>query len=395
MKKNIIALCLTALFVFPVSAGDSFDQLIDRIVSTNPDVMVAVSRSNSEIEALRAENILEGPEIEAFHKWGNLGGRKYGAGISQGFDWPGLYRSRRNAAVLTAGANDCLNNAVILEKKLEAKSLLIDLVSAKRTLNLLTSIQTSMKTLASKYDEGYRKGEVSILDKNKIDIEVLKISSQVTKQITACEEIITSIVNLAGGTDVSPSLDSLDNYPEEMLLSVSDYENRIIDNDPMLTYYRIMELVGDENVRISRLSGFPSFSVGYEWEREEGQNFNGVSLGIRFSSWSGKHRKDSARYAAIENQTRLQAERKRMIADMVTDRSAALTFATQIDGYSRILDKGNQEALLKQALDGGEISLLTYLQEVNYFVEARIDYEEICHDYNIVLARLNKINMIH
>lgn len=79
---------------------------------------------------------------------------------------------------------------------------------------------------------------------------------------------------------------------------------------------------------------------------------------------------------------------------MRNDRNVALNLARKIDEYGKIFDNGNQDQLLRQALDGGEINLITYLQEVNYFMEARLDYESVCHEYNKMLAKLNRTNLI-
>lgn len=393
MRKNILA-AVAVFITFSSMAQDSFDDILARIASENPEIKAAAAKNSSELEALSAENMLEGPEIEAHHKWGNYGGQKYGFGISQGFDWPGLYRSRGKAVDLVAAANGSLNKAIVMEKKLEAKNLLLDIVSAKRNLEILSRIDSSMRLLADKYADGYKRGEVSVLDKNKIDIEVLKVSGMLTNQQLAYEEILTSVEKLAPRAGIASMLSGLGSYPRELLLSEADYENQIIEREPMLVYYRVMSLVGDENIRIARMSGLPSFSVGYEWEREEGQTFNGVNIGVKFSSWSTKHRKNAANLSKLENETMLDAESARIIADMRNDRKAALNLARKIDEYGKIFDNGNQDQLLRQALDGGEINLITYLQEVNYFMEARLDYESVCYEYNKMLAKLNRTNLI-
>ena len=49
--------------------------------------------------------------------------------------------------------------------------------------------------------------------------------------------------------------------------------------------------------------------------------------------------------------------------------------------------------ILNKALAGGQISLLTYLQEVRYFVEARAVMLEMESEYNQVLVNLNKYKM--
>ena len=44
---------------------------------------------------------------------------------------------------------------------------------------------------------------------------------------------------------------------------------------------------------------------------------------------------------------------------------------------------------MRKALDGGELSLLDYLQETNYFLRARLDCLALVRDYTIMAFRLN------
>ncbi len=77
---------------------------------------------------------------------------------------------------------------------------------------------------------------------------------------------------------------------------------------------------------------------------------------------------------------------------MRNDLETASDLDRQAKGYARILDNGRQAELLKKAFDGGQINLLNYLLELNYFVEARLDYENVCYELSLVKARLNRLH---
>ncbi|MDE7155543.1 MAG: hypothetical protein K2N79_04575, partial [Muribaculaceae bacterium] len=131
--KKIIATAIISLMIQTINAqSQSFDAVVSQMLVYNPAIKELNHGAEAEIQEMKAENILEGPELEGFHKWGNSGDRKYGAGISQGFDWPGLYSARRQMIRNNETALGLLRNATVTDKKVAARSLLIDLVKSKR-----------------------------------------------------------------------------------------------------------------------------------------------------------------------------------------------------------------------------------------------------------------------
>lgn len=60
--------------------------------------------------------------------------------------------------------------------------------------------------------------------------------------------------------------------------------------------------------------------------------------------------------------------------------------------YRGVMDDDSNFELLKKALDAGQISFLTYMQELNYFLSARRDFLEAHYRYHLALARLQRYN---
>lgn len=392
MKRLMIMAAVMAATVVQARAQATFEQVLEAVVKGNPEIAATVISGKAEIEEMKAENMLEGPEIEGHHSWGNYGDRKYGVGISQGFDWPGLYSARRGAIKAVTEAKTYLNRSTVLDKTIEAKLLLIDLVQSRRTLDLMERMLKSMTEMQATLDKSYKNGEVSVLDKNKLDIEVIRLTSKVNDAQIRYATLLTAVQNLAGDTPVREMAQSLRDYPADPVLSEEEYERAIAENDPMINYYKAMGDAASRQQDVTRMQGAPSFSLGYEWEREEGQTFNGITVGMKFSSWSTRHSRAAARLSRMENEVRLNATRLNRLADMRNELASVKEYTNQVKAYGKILDEGNQEKLLRRAFDGGEIGMLTYLQEMNFFIEARADYEEACYELSQAKARLNKIS---
>ncbi|MDE5573654.1 MAG: TolC family protein, partial [Muribaculaceae bacterium] len=347
--------------------------------------------AEAEIQEMKAENILEGPELEGFHKWGNSGDRKYGAGISQGFDWPGLYSARRQMIRNNESALGLLRNATVTDKKVEARSLLIDLVNSKRNISILERIDTMMIDLAKFYDAAYRSGQVSILDKNKIDIEIIRLGGRLTEENNRYGDILASIYDFCGSDQIESELNHLNNYPDAMLLSAEDYKKLAEESDPYMAYLKQIAEVNKSRGKVESRSALPSFSLGYEWEREEGQDFNGFNIGIKFASWSNKNRRAAVVASVLENDVKISAQSKKLMTDIDNDHSTALDLIKQINKFETALN-GNHHELLLKALKGGQINMLDYIQEVNFYLEAELDLENMRHQYQLALSRLNRLN---
>ena len=82
------------------------------------------------------------------------------------------------------------------------------------------------------------------------------------------------------------------------------------------------------------------------------------------------------------------------LSSIYSNRGKALMLKSEIDEYKSVFEDSNNLLLLKKALDGGEISLINYLQEMNYFIEAKQNYIDVLYQYHLNLAELNKYRLV-
>ncbi|MDE6116571.1 MAG: TolC family protein, partial [Duncaniella sp.] len=68
----------------------------------------------------------------------------------------------------------------------------------------------------------------------------------------------------------------------------------------------------------------------------------------------------------------------------------AVVLGDFVDKYEKVIRDESNLQLLKKAFDGGQISFLTYLQEVHYFYLANNDYLDTRHQYQQALAKLSR-----
>jgi outer membrane protein TolC len=142
------------------------------------------------------------------------------------------------------------------------------------------------------------------------------------------------------------------------------------------------------------LSKYPGFSLGYKLENELGNYFNGFSIGLTIPLFSQRHKVEavSATQKAINLQnSAFEIER---LCQLKVQRANAIALYQEMLEYKPILENHNNINLLKKALDGGQINLITYIQEVNFFLEAQQDYIDVEYRYHQALASLNRYALL-
>ena len=104
-QKMNLKIYITLIAATAVSAGSAcikaatpagFDEIVAEVIAGNPALGAERARMAAELGAEAAENIPSDPEVSFEYLWG-IGkladGNKWNAGISQSFDWPGVYLS--------------------------------------------------------------------------------------------------------------------------------------------------------------------------------------------------------------------------------------------------------------------------------------------------------------
>ena len=391
--KKIYSLVL--IFFALTSVAQDYDTLLKTIVANNPDIAAMEASIESEVLSIKSENNLLDTDIDFEHQWGpKEAGNKWSVGISQGFEWPGVYSERRKAAQSATDAMTFLKRSNYLDKLLEVKLLFIDIVNTRKNIAIMDEVLNHMTQLKEKYHNGYHQGEVTILDVNKIDIEHISVSRRCNELRTQLTILKNSLTALNGGKDCSAIIATLNDYPQDMILSEDDYVEMIKQNDPMLGYNSFMTKSQASTAKAAKLKNLPGFSLGYLHVNELGTHFNGFKIGLSLPLFSNRNKvaASKALLRSLENEETSVEVAK--LSAMYSDRAKVLTLHKEMAEYRPVFEDSNNIALLKKALDGGEISLLTYLQEVNYFLSAQREYMDVVYQYHYSLARLNRYELL-
>lgn len=391
--------CTCLLFTIGVFAleteAQNFDTLLNKVVSNNTELMSSVDAARSELFTQKSENNLPDPEVEVEYQWGRHEvGDKFDVNVTQGFDWPGAYMARGKANKIASEAMSYLNRSNYIDKRLEIKQNLIDIVNVKKNMKVVKERLDLMDQMIEKYTTGMNRGELTILDLRKLKIEKIRLNETMSALESEFTLLESTLVAQNGGKECGDIIAAIDNYPDDTILPAEEYEKIIQENDPAVKYSSLMMQSQAQRVKAERLMQLPGFTLGYHHSWEDGDVFNGLIVGVTLPVFSTRNKVRAAKALrrSLEYDEMTVVIQKR--ATLKSNREKALALYRQMTSYESVLKNDNSIDLLKKSLEGGQISLLDYLSEMDYYLQAERDYLDVQYRYHQTLADLNKYKVL-
>ena len=392
MKRIISNIIISCVCVFGASAI-TIDEVIDSVKHNNVALKIAKEEQMRIVNSIKSSNNLSNPEVGfEYHKGANIDGDTYGFSLTQKFDWPGLYvsRSQSNKHKIEMAHAELLNNNMAV--LFETKQLCIQIVNVNKKIKAQEKIYDNMSELYAKYEKGFNQGEISMLDINKLKIEMLNVKRDLDMFVAQRSALGKELMAMNGNIEIV--VDNLTDYPIQSLESVDYYLSQIETYDP--EYIAQGEGVKAANVdyKSAKMGWLPEFSLGYRYTNELGTKFNGFEVGVSLPLFANRNKvgesKAGLKVAEFAQKDVLIKKESALKADF----QKVVTTRTQINSYKNVLDDETNIQMLKKALEGGEMSLLNYLLELRYFLEAHHTLLDLEYEYNMLLTSINKYELI-
>lgn len=394
MKKKLyltVAFCCVTVFF---SKAVTVDAVLDSISVNNLQLQAEEAKKESRIAEIQASNNLGDTEFGfEYQKGDNIDGHKYGFTVSQGFDWFGMYGARSNANKSKIAATQHEFQSSKLNVLLNAKLLCMKIINANQLIAAQTEIYNNITQLFNEYEKGFNHGEISILDINKLKIERLNVKQVLDKSVADRKVVIEELVTLNGNHPIA-NLETLTTYPTQELKSYETYEAQSSDLDPENRYMTELLNSSEKEVTMAKMGWLPKFSIGYKYANELGDRFNGVELGVSLPIFSNRNKVKAAKSEYLSEFYIQQSTLVEKIGKIKADYATVVYLREQINAYSSALSDTSNKDMLKKALDGGQITLLNYLLELRYFLEAQQTLLNLEFEYNTTLSNLNKYDLL-
>ena len=390
MKKAIIF--AVAAFAAATAGARTLSQAeaIDTIISNNSRLKALRANAEADYQSdLYEAKRLNDPEVEFEHLWGPDDNKKWNIGVSQSFDWPGAYGKRIRTAESRRQAWTYRYAAEELSLRTSAKEAFAMGVYARRRLDLLQRVYENMDSLRNYITTGYRDGQLTILDVKKIQLELYGLRARIAD---VSQESMQAGAELAALNDGNALDADFGAYPAEPMYDLSRYLEYASSANPDVTAAEATAKSARLEADAVAASRMPGFTVGYRHAFEEEQHFNGFAIGVSLPVYSRSRAVKAAKLRATASgfdaaeasaSARSAVTAAYSVAEKRRNALSELNDVTLDESYPR---------LLLMAYKGGQINVITYIQELNYYLsarEARLDAE---YQLRLALITLNKYN---
>ncbi|MBD5289745.1 MAG: TolC family protein [Bacteroides sp.] len=386
IRKSIGALFLLSL---PVSAGAvSIEQALESFCRSSLSIESDSLQMISEIAESSTLANFSDPEIEGERLWSSGGGEnKWNASLSWSFDWPGAYKARRDEGEALRLAAMARYYASRRGKMREMAEGVNSYIAARRKIQLLEKQLEATERMGELVSIMSEHGRATVLDESKISIERGRLMAAIQQQRDAMGEGARTIGAVVG--------QRVDAYLEEQEIEFDlaapgnavDWE-QYWRNSPDMMLASMEFGVAEAGMKRVKSESFPEISLGYIHAYEEGSHFNGGRIGISLPLFSQRGRKKAARLQVESAEGAMLAlmGEKRVEAERMVERLQGLK--RSLDELGPVFDTTSPEMLLRKSFEAGQITLLTYLTERNYYLEAEMDYIELQSSYSSLMTQL-------
>lgn len=345
-------------------------EVLAAITENNPELAALARETEAQAFQLKNENILEDPTIEysSFYSRGVTGQSGSELVVSQGFDFPTVYAARHKRNELSRAA---LDSGLDNERRrilLDAKTLCLDIIMYRQISSLLDMQSEIAGELLDLYEQRLETGDASSLEVNKIKMELMGVATAVAANNAALDAASGNLAAMNGGCRI---VFEAEDFPlvEEIADPEKAIEEYLAEDASIISASNAAEAAFKE-ISISRQGWIPKLEIGYRRNTAIRDAEHGFLVGCSIPLFSNHKKVAIAKARSVSAQSDLNYARLRAEADVRAILNEMEQTRSAVEAYDEPLMRETL-VLLKQAVEGGEISL------IDYFVEASAIYENL------------------
>ncbi len=396
MRKTLYIIILALCPCLAAVAQDGSAQ-IDSVLST-------IEHNNKQLQALaygldateleiKAQNNLEqslGIEYSPFWAPGVQGVASSEMVVRMGFDFPTKYAARAKSGKLQMSAAGHQYMAARRDILLQAQLLCFDLVRLNKESELLLQRQENAEALQELVQKNYDAGGASVLDLNKVKMELMTLRTQIADNDAARTAALGSLKAFNAGEEI---VFVLSEYPQaEAVVSYDAFYQEIMEQDADLLAAQADVEVAAQEVKVNKQNWVPEIEVGYRRNTAIGEASNGFLVGASFPIFAGASRTKAAKAQHQKAQAELESVRFQTEADIEAQYNELVQLQALIQVYDVELMTGTIAALDK-AVAAGAISIIDYYAEVDRVYDSLLSLMEVENRFHKLLAEVYKYKL--
>jgi outer membrane protein TolC len=385
----IIIFCLTALNI-NVSGQITVDNVLSEIEKNNSSL--AAMRKKADAEKLGNMTGLnpDNPDVEFNYLWGRpeATGNRTDLRISQSLDFPSAYIYRNRISELR---NSQAEMEYLKQKKsilLEARLVCIDLIYTNSLRNELKKRTESAQLIADSYREKFNAGDAGILEFNKAQLVLVNLNKDYEANEIERNSLLAELARINGGKPVV--LDDALFLTEAVAEDFENWYRGAEANNPLLGWVRQEVEVSLAQEKLNTAMSLPKMEGGYMSEKTPGSEFRGITFGISVPLWENRNTVKYAKARTLALQSAEEDSRLQFYNYLKLLHSKAVNLSSSLEEYKDKLRLFSNADLLREALDGGEISLIEYIFELSIYYESADNVLAMERDLSRVITELNQ-----
>lgn len=374
MKRIIFFTLLSFFCFFSAFAQTSVEDILRLVAENNTTLKAAADKVEAEKQEVMIETSLEDPEVGFDYLWGKPGmiGKRKDINVNQTFDLATVFGYRKRLANSQKELLELELQQKQLETRLEAMDLLVQITYYNQALAIYEERLQQEKQLADSYEKRLAAGDANKLETNRARLSLADIESETERVKMERDLLLLQLKTLCGGAEIaynSTDYNALNITPEMSLKALQEAQNTQ------------QERIAENDFKSAKAQSLPSLTAGYMAELTDDEKWNGVTVGVSIPLWSNRHNMKRARLS-------LQSARSESADAAYQLEQLAAAQRLRTERYHDIAQKMQQKlanasstALLRKALNEGEISLVEYTIENSDLFDLRIKALEAERDY--------------
>lgn len=404
--KRIGILCACLALAAGMHAQNSIDAILRQVEANNRQLQANAQTVRAQKLENRASNNLADPTLSYAHLW-DSDDKNITVGelvIAQSFDFPSLYVSRARLNRLKGQSLDAQSDALRQQILLQAQEACLDIIHLSRRQQLLDERLKNAEELAAFYQRRLETGDASSLETNKINLELLNVRTEARLNRTALDSKLKELTALNGNQSLVPGRPMPDGPAAATAqnLGLTDYPSvplpadfgplceELLASDPTLLSLQNESLAAQKQLSVSRQGWLPGLEVGYRRNTESRHPLNGIVVGFSFPIFQNQGKVKAARSQALSIDC--QKENARLSASTALWQlyDEACNLHASMQEYAETFGRQQDLKLLRQALKGGQISMIEYFVEVSALYQSQANLLQLENQYQKVMARIYK-----
>lgn len=374
MKRIIFFTLLSFFCFFSAFAQTSVEDILRLVAENNTTLKAAADKVEAEKQEVMIETSLEDPEVGFDYLWGKPGmiGKRKDINVNQTFDLATVFGYRKRLANSQKELLELELQQKQLETRLEAMDLLVQITYYNQALAIYEERLQQEKQLADSYEKRLAAGDANKLETNRARLFLADIESETERVKMERDLLLLQLKTLCGGAEIaynSTDYNALNITLEMSLKALQEAQNTQ------------QERIAENDLKSAKAQSLPSLTAGYMAELTDDEKWNGVTVGVSIPLWSNRHNMKRARLS-------LQSARSESADAAYQLEQLAAAQRLRTERYHDIAQKMQQKlanasstALLRKALNEGEISLVEYTIENSDLFDLRIKVLEAERDY--------------